>query len=96
MRSWFRKQYPDIFYSRIPKARQIGRLIARFRKNGSVEEPKRTGRKVTVMTERNIERARVLVEVLVHCGNLSADWPQHLHGVEDSEEKVETLCLQSS
>ena len=96
VRRWFRKQYSDIPNSRIPKARQFERLIKRFRKNGSVEEPKRKGRKMTVMTEENIERVRDLVEVLVHCGDLSADWPQHLHGVEDSEEKVETLCLQAS
>ena len=58
---WFRKKYPDIPNSRIPKARQFKRLIERFKKNGSIEVPKRTGRTVTVMTEENIESVRVLV-----------------------------------
>ena len=62
VRRWFRKQYPDIPNSRIPKLRAFARVIDRFKKNGSVHSQSNGGRNVTVMTEENIERVRVLVD----------------------------------
>ena len=55
VRRWFRKKYPDIPNSRIPSARQFSKLMDRFKKNGSVHKQDNGGRKVTVMTEENIE-----------------------------------------
>ena len=62
VRRWFMKQYKDIPNSRIPSARQFGKVIDRFKKNGSVHKQDNGGRKVTVMTEENIELVRVLVD----------------------------------
>ena len=70
VRRWFMKQYKDIPNSRIPSARQFGKVIDRFKKNGSVHKQDNGGRKVTVMTEENIE----LVQLSLRKGAL---WTGH-------------------
>ena len=54
VRRWFMKQYKDIPNSRIPSARQFGKVIARFEKNGSIHKqnngsPTRSGRPSTTL-----------------------------------------------
>ena len=55
---------------RIPSTRQFGKVIDRFKKNGSVHKQDNGGRKVTVMTEENIE----LVQLSLRKGAL---WTGH-------------------
>ena len=62
VRRWFRKQYPNIPNSKIPKVGRFWRLIEKFKKTANTENLKSPGRPATAVNDQNVEKVRELIK----------------------------------